>query len=65
MELLKRMSARTEGYKSKAAVVVLIALAGALAMGYIDSETALVVAVLAEALLGYGIYDKLQRNMKK
>lgn len=62
---LETLKQYTQGYKTKIAVVVLVVLAGLKSLGYIDAETTKILALVAEALLGYGIYDKLQRNMKK
>lgn len=62
---VKELYEKTKGYKSKVAIIALVALSGSYAMGYIDEETLRLLSLVAEAMLGYGIYDKLQRNMKK
>lgn len=60
-----RLYELTKGSKTKVAVLVLVILAGSQTLGILDNETIRIASLIADALLGYGIYDKLQRNMKK
>ena len=60
-----RLYELTKGSKTKMAVLVLVLLAGSQTLGILDEDTIRISSLIADALLGYGIYDKLQRNMKK
>jgi len=62
---MKNFLKSLEGYKTYIATAILVILAGLRATDMLDNQTVEILAYVAQALIGYGIYDKIKRNSKK